>query len=843
MRWPGPLRRGALLLVLWGGPAQAASPDLLLEVKFEQHLLSEAIGAYQQGDEVLLPLGEVAHLLTIAISVSPADCQASGYILDQARGFHFDGQSRSVLRGETRTSVAPGLLRCEDDDIYIASSLLASWLPLDLGIDLANLSLQVKAREPLPLQARFARMDRQLPGAVAAAPSYPRVNTPYDLASAPFIDQTISMEAERTPAQKRSRTTIISYLTADLGGAEAALYVNSAQRTRWTLGRQDPDANLLGPLHARTVQVGSVVLPGVPNVALGSAGGNGLLVSNRGLGQPMQFDRHQFQGDLAPGWDVELYFNEALIGVQQARPDGRYQFDDLPLVYGANEFRLVFHGPLGQLHIERHSFMIDQSRLAPGELAYSVALQRDDGGRGHTLLQTDAGISKQLSASAGVLRVGDGATARNYANVGLHAYFDHLVVDAAAVRVDTGGILTQLGVRTRLGPFAYAASRAWARDFVSDFYQDLRLRDEVRIDGVPAGMPVSVLARSERLTSGAARRELALRLAAYRWGTALSHALHWQSGVGPAQADGMLQASRRVAGIGMSAQMQYAIRPNACLSALTLAADKFLDNGYVANVGVTRSFTDRQRRITAALNKNLGRFGMGINGFVAERGGWGVGVQLFVAAGREPRRGRWQSDAAPMAGTGSASLRAFLDTNRNGVLDAGETPLANVGFLVNGAPQIVRTDGDGVAWLGRLPPSQEAAIAIDPNTLEDPQWQALQAGVRIVPRAGKVSEVDFAIGMVGEIDGVTFRLEKGKKRPASQLQLQLVDVANKVVTSASSGADGYFLMTAIAPGRYQLRVAPEQLARLRLRALPRQLEIPADGGLLNGQDVTVEESE
>jgi hypothetical protein len=840
--WPGRLRCAALLLVLWSGPARAASPDLLLEVSFEQHQLSEAIGAYQQGDEALLPLGEVARLLTIAISVSPADCQASGYVIDQARGFHLDGRTYSVLRGEVRASVGPALLRCENDDIYVASSLLAEWLPLDLNIDLANLSLAVKAREKLPLQARFARMERQLPNTLAAVPTYPRQPTPYALASAPFIDQTISVESERTPVQKRSRTTIISYLTADLGGAEAALYVNSAQRTRWTLGRQDPDGSLLGPLHARTVQVGSVVVPGVPNVALGSVGGNGVLVSNRALGQPMQYDRHQFQGDLAPGWDVELYFNDALIGVQQARPDGRYQFDDLALVYGANEFRLVFHGPLGQLRIERHSFVVDQSRLAPGELAYSVALQRDDGGRAHAMLQTDAGIGKQLSASAGVLRMGDGVGARSYANLGLHAYFDHLIVDAATVSVDTGGSLTQLGVRTRLGAFAYAASRAWAREFTSDFYQDLRLRDELRIDGMPAGVSVSLLARSERLTSGEARRELALRLASYRWGTALSQLLHWQWGVGEVHGEGMLQASRRVAGIGMSAQLQYAIVPETSLSALTLVADKLLDNGYVANFGASRSFTDRQHRINAALNKNLGRFGLGMSAFVAERGGWGVGLQLFIAAGREPRRGRWQSDAAPLAGSGSASLRAFLDTNRNGVFDEGETAIAGVGFLVNGAPQIARTDSEGIAWLGRLPPSQETAITIDPNTLEDPQWQALQAGVRIVPRAGKVSEVDFAIGMVGEIDGVASQLEKGKKRPAGQLQLQLLNTAQTVVASASSGADGYFLMTGIAPGRYQLRVAPEQMARLHLRSSPRQLEIAADGSFLNGQDVTVEES-
>jgi hypothetical protein len=82
--------------------------------------------------------------------------------------------------------------------------------------------------------------------------------------------------------------------------------------------------------------------------------------------QPTSFDRHTLQGDLPPGWDVELYYNEALVGFQQSRPDGKYSFDDQPLAYGPNEFRLVFHGPLGQLRVERQSFLLEQSAVPRG---------------------------------------------------------------------------------------------------------------------------------------------------------------------------------------------------------------------------------------------------------------------------------------------------------------------------------------------------------------------------------------------------------------------------------------------------------------------------------------------
>ena len=103
--------------------------------------------------------------------------------------------------------------------------------------------------------------------------------------------------------------------------------------------------------------------------------------------------------DLPPGWDVTLYYNDALVGYQAARPDGQYAFDDLPLAFGANEFRLVFHGPLGQLRVERQSFLLDQSNLKPGQLFYSVQHQVDEHGDPRSVAQLDVGLTSQFSGT------------------------------------------------------------------------------------------------------------------------------------------------------------------------------------------------------------------------------------------------------------------------------------------------------------------------------------------------------------------------------------------------------------------------------------------------------------
>jgi hypothetical protein len=650
-----------------------------------------------------------------------------------------------------------------------------------------------------------------------------------------------------------------AYVTGDLLGMQAALYANAGRRStsqdvRLTLGRNDPDAGLLGPLHARSALLGSVTVPGVSGVSLGSATGNGMAVGNRPLNQPSRFDRHTLQGDLPPGWDVELYFNNALVGFQAARADGKYVFEDLPLVYGANEFRLVFHGPLGQVRVERQNFLLEQSMVAPGTVYYNLAEHRDQFGKLRSTAQVDIGLTKGLTASAGTTRMPLLGVDQRYTNVGLRQYLHALIVGVDAVRANDGGTLGHAELKTRVGGLSIGVGHSALRDFTSEVFlpstDPIRARDEVRVDGVlPAGssmvLPVSLAVQRDRLASDARNMQVEGRVAAYRNGTAVSNAVRWQSLRDQRYADGLLQLSRRVAGIGVTGQLQYGIRPVRALNTLALNADKYLAEGYMLNVGVLRAFQNPHYDFSAALNKSLGSFGLGLTAHYSTLREYGAGVQLFMAMGQEPRSGAWHTDAQPMAPTGAASIRVFVDKNLNNAMDPGDEPVRNAGFTVNGGSQLARTDAAGIAYLSRLPADQHVDIALDNTTLEDPQWMARRPGVRVVPRPGKVADIDFPVIVTGEVDGTTWLLgPNGGKRPAGDLQLELVDSQRNIVAKVASGPDGYFVLSNVAPGDYLLRVAPEQLKRLRLHDLGMHLvSVSRDGSFVNGRELYVEADE
>jgi hypothetical protein len=839
-------------------PAQKNEANLiLLEVRLGSQLLSDGVTAYESGRHVYLPLGEMARLLTLAVRVTE-EGRASGYILLESRNFSLDVPGGAVHAGGKREELDRAQVKVEPEDIYVDSKLLARWLPVDFDVDMPSLTLKVHPREPLPLQERLARRDRRnLPGNQSGYidPGYPRMATPYRVAEVPFIDQTLGVTTSSAGGQRRTDTSYTGYLTADLLGMGATLYASRTPQEpselRMTLGRNDPDANLLGPLHARTALFGSVPVPGVANISVSSATGNGAVLSNRPLNQPTSFDRHTLQGALPPGWDVELYYNEALVGFQQARPDGKYSFEDQPLAFGPNEFRLVFHGPLGQLRVERQSFLLEESAVPRGQLFYDVAAHRDQYGRPRALAQFEWGLGAHLNATGGWQRVPvPGGAEQGYANLGLRSYWNAFILSGDAVRADDGGRLAQLGLKTRIGNIALSASRARLDNFTSEYFaptaDPVRTRDALRAEGtiVPGGgvfLPLAFEAQRDMLASQKENVLVQGRISAYRDGTALTNALRWRSLAGDRVADGLLQVSRRVAGIGLTGQLQYLLAPVRQLGSAAVSADRYLADGYLVNLGMTRVFDTHETRLSGALNKSLGSYGLGVNGYYSTRHEYGGGVQFFMALGLEPRRGRVMTDAQPMANMGSASVHVFLDKNLNGTMDGDDEPIKGVGFTLNGGNQLARTDADGIAYLARLPAYQNVDLALDPDTLEDPQWQPRTKGVRIVPRPGKVNQVDFAVAITGEIDGTTYFLTKGKSRPIGDLQLELVDGARKVAASMRSASDGYYVITGVLPGEYWLRVSPEQLKRLGLCDTGMHvITIKPDGTVLNGRDFYVQ---
>ena len=263
------------------------------------------------------------------------------------------------------------------------------------------------------------------------------------------------------------------------------------------------------------------------------------MISSFPLQQQTQFDRHTFRGDLPEGWEVELYQNRALIGFQQSRPDGLYEFNNVPLVFGLNEFRLVFYGPQGQRREETARFNIAESLTPAGRALLPRRRQRP------ARLDAPRPARPRLRHFAPLHRVARPllGRARSRRPPRLRAPRPARILRRALRGRGTGGRSRRRGSRraaplqTRLGPLGITARYTGLADgFTSEtfrpIYGEIRSRTSLRLDAtIPAGrssgIPAVIDFTEDRLASGQSVDHLTGRLSGFYRGFAVSHLLDW----------------------------------------------------------------------------------------------------------------------------------------------------------------------------------------------------------------------------------------------------------------------------------------------------------------------------
>ena len=145
----------------------------------------------------------------------------------------------------------------------------------------------------------------------------------------------------------------------------------------------------------------------------------------------------------------------------------------------------------------------------------------------------------------------------------------------------------------------------------------------------------------------------------------------------------------------------------------------------------------------------------------------------------------------------------FRDLNDNGVVDPGE-PMEKGALITTGTRQAERkTDANGSVTVGGLTPYMPLTVGIDASSLDDPMLTPKKALQVVVPRPGVAADVQIALVGGGDIEGA---LMKSGELGFEGVDLELVDQSDKVVGTARTDFDGFFLFERVSYGSYSLRV-------------------------------------
>jgi hypothetical protein len=561
-------------------------------------------------------------------------------------------------------------------------------------------------------------------------------------------------------------------------------------------------------------------VPALAHVARTSPLGNGITLSNAPLTQSISFGRHSLRGDLPPGWDVELYVNEALVGYQQSRADGRYAFDDVPLIYGPNEFRLVFHGPQGETRVERQNPAARSVSAAAGAVCLPAcgARRRAQRSACDRAVRLGADAPDLADGGPGQPAAGRGAPHR-YANLGLRAQWQPFFVTGDIVRSGSGS-LAELALRGRLGGLRLGLSRVGlTKGFISEEFlpavDGIKFRDRVRLDGIVPVHP----ALNVPITLEAKRDELRLR---------------YQNQDRVRSTTGATQLSSRIAALGVRGGIGYELSGGRRVTEGSLAIDHRLAQGLLLTGSVAHSLASAQTRYSLGFTKGVGAYG------------------LRVAAGRDqPRRAVARRDGA-RAARGHLALRRAADGRQRRRLGAcfprpqpqrdrrrRRSSLAR--RRLHGRRRQASGAHERPRHRAPVPPADAPACRCRARRLEpmeDPQWASRQKGVRLVPRPGKSRSLDFPVIATGEIDGTVVVVDGAQKRGIGGIELELVDLQRRVVARATTASDGFYIVEAVPPGTYQLRIPRAQLRPLGLIDTGmRIVTMSAEGNFINAVDM------
>lgn len=450
---------------------------LILEVRLRDLILAEGMFGYLDEGGMLLPLSEFARTLEFQISVDPSNGRANGWYIEEGRLFSLDLLTRTVAVDGRKRKFNRNLVELHENEIFVDTRLLADWFPVDIEFDLGNLLVVLKSREPLPVEQRLTRDLRRgkaLAQRARVDAQYKELEAPYGWADWPMVNLNAESGYNRNSGGEGFFTSRYGLLAnADLLKHSASLFVGGNQEkgvsdVRFQMGRKDPDGGLLGPVGATAYSMGDIVTPPVELVAR-SRFGRGAELSTFPLARTGTFDSTTLVGELPLGWEVELYRNGVLLDFRESRSDGRYEFAEVPLLFGLNIIELQFFGPQGQYREDTKRVLVGPGQVPPGKANFRVAASQQDErlvpldsdgllsaadqemkGEPRATAELEYGVTKYLSVAASAVTLPVPGGRKSYGGMGMRFGVGGFYGRLDVVRDNEGGTAGKLGTQFNL---------------------------------------------------------------------------------------------------------------------------------------------------------------------------------------------------------------------------------------------------------------------------------------------------------------------------------------------------------------------------------------------------------
>ncbi len=565
---------------------------------------------------------------------------------------------------------------------------------------------------------------------------------------------------------------------------------------------------------------------------------------------------------------MEVYRNNMLVGTQRVGEEGKYNFEDIPLYYGKNDFRLKFYGPQGQEREETKRIDVGGDLLKKGSGEYALSLTQKDvqlyepDKIGHTRdeetlklnARYDYGLAKNLSVGGGVSSQEVNKERHHYINLGAKGSLEGISLGGDYIHDTEGGDAVEMLAQTGLGKLDLNLRQRFYRDFTEDsgagVSDPLTSETGVSVSGAIEGegntpiLPFTLTYRDIQ-REDAHYGILGSRISSNIRNMHLNNYLQWTesntlSGDHPVL-DGSFQAITQMGNLRVRGKLDYALDPRAEIESAEISGFLNLDKDLSTEVILKKDMEEDVNEGIIRLNWNNGKIAVSPQVSYDSEGEMTALLSFSTSLGREPRSKKIHASSAGMADGGAASVKVYHDKNNNQAFDPEDEALPDVSVKAAQSYREAETDETGVAFLTLLPKNKPTDVVLDKDTLEDPFWEPSAQSVSIVPRPGHVQEIEIPVVTTGEIDGTLLtEAEDGTETPVANAPVQLVDGSGKVVQTVRSEHDGFYYFQKVFPGAYSVRIDPDHASQAGKKHSVLSVDIDQQGTMVSGKDIFLE---
>jgi hypothetical protein len=862
------LRKAALLLALCAGGVGASGPpspksswradpddQFLLDVNIRQLRLGDGVRAYNTPEGTCVVLGDFLTTLDVPMRIDLTAKKASGWAFKENNRISIDYGAGAVTYAGKNEALAPGTIRETPEGWCVQTAALSRWFGIAVKPVTTGSVLVLQSDAKLPVELAMERRQRaaHIRPASFDLSSLPQVRIPYRMWRAPALDFVVSagVTYRASDGMRVDRQSSV-FAAGEIAHLSYDAQVTTTQKGKPSLlrlraYRSDPDGGLLGPLHATHFGMGDV--EGFDSGLTGSvAAGRGAVITNRPLAARAAFDRTRFEGDLPSGWEAEIYRNGELLAFAKANSSQRYVFEDVQLLYGENQIQIILYGPQGQVRTRDEVVNVGQDNVPAGKTWYwagfnqpgrdIVELEKPPDGttqpKGQAAVSLEHGIDDKTSVGvlARAMLIGDERL--TFIEGTVRRSIGPALVELGAARESNGGMAAHAQILGKFGSVNVRAEALLANDFHLRGGNLQSIRDgRIALDApirigrtvLPAHAEVHVTQQRNAATQLEAAARLSANFDRFNLATNVSYKKQYLTSgpEPPGEFNVGFIGTGRIGDVRLRAETSFDVSPSARfrtaeLSAYWSASDRIDWEGDLA-------YDAESHRARAKIThvRRFNSLAVALTGEAASDGSVAFGVNLNFSL--DPRHGITLS-RRPLAQAGAVHALVYRDLNDNGVRDPNE-PFEKGALITTGTVQAERpTDASGSVTVGGLTAYMPVAVGLDQTSLPDPMLVPKKALQVVVPRPGVPAEVQIGLVGGGDIEGAII---KNGGLGFEGLDLELVDAAGKVVGTARTDFDGFFLFERVAYGTYTVRISKDsaQAAKV-LTDLGLRVEVTAD---------------